>query len=107
MSGDFGHNGTSSRRKQFEKQVGNRQGQRTDKTLREKIPEVAPGKRTRELAAEKAGFGTDKTYRQAAKVVLNGTPGEFHDYYRLLYLDLQNPIQSEVLLRIVDVAVRY
>jgi ParB family chromosome partitioning protein len=58
----------------IEKQVGNRQGQRTDKTLRGKIPEVAPGKRTREIAAEKAGFGNDKTYRQAAKVVQNGTP---------------------------------
>ena len=31
----------------IERQVGNRQGQRTDQ-LREKIPEVAPGKRTRE-----------------------------------------------------------
>lgn len=57
-----------------EKKVGNRQGQRTDKQLRGKIPEVAPGKRTREIAAEKAGFGNDKTYRQAVKVVQNGTP---------------------------------
>src|SRR5262249_33199307 len=51
---------------------GNRQGQRTDQ-LRGKIPEVAPGKRTREAAAEKAGFGNDKTYRQAARVVERGT----------------------------------
>lgn len=58
--------------KAIEKQVGKRQGQRTDR-LRGKIPEVAPGKRTRETAAEKAGFGNDKTYRQAAKVVQNGT----------------------------------
>jgi ParB family chromosome partitioning protein len=56
-----------------ERQVGNRRGQRTDQ-LRGKIPEVVPGKRTREAAAEKAGFGNDKTYRQAAKVVANGTP---------------------------------
>ena len=35
----------------IEQQVGNRQGQRTDKTLRGKIPEVVPGKRTREIAA--------------------------------------------------------
>jgi hypothetical protein len=56
-----------------ERQVGNRRGQRTDQ-LRGKIPEVAPGKRTREAAAERAGFGNDKTYRQAAKVVANGTP---------------------------------
>jgi DNA modification methylase len=59
--------------KAIERKVGNRQGQRTDQ-LRGKIPEVAPGKRTRETAAEKAGFGNDKTYRQAAKVVENGTP---------------------------------
>ncbi len=57
----------------IQRHVGNRQGQRTDQ-LRGKIPEVDPGKRTREAAAEKAGFGNDKTYRQAAKVVHNGTP---------------------------------
>src|ERR1022692_2622881 len=65
--------------KAIEKHIGNRQGQRTDKERKssnfgEKIPEVDPGKRTRETAAEKAGFGNDKTYRQAAKVVANGTP---------------------------------
>lgn len=60
--------------KAIERQVGNRQGKRTDKQLRGKIPEVSPGKRTREIAAEKAGFGNDKTYRQATKVVNNGTP---------------------------------
>lgn len=58
--------------KTIERKVGNRQGQRTDK-LREKIPEVVAGKRTRETAANKAGFGNDKTYRQASKVVQNGT----------------------------------
>ncbi len=60
--------------KAIERKVGNRQGQRTDRELRGKIPEVAPGTRTRETAAEKAGFGNDTTYRQAAKVVENGTP---------------------------------
>ena len=60
--------------KAIERKVGNRQGQRTDKELRGKVPEVAPGTRTRETAAEKAGFGNDKTYRQAAKVVESGTP---------------------------------
>lgn len=58
--------------KAIERKFGNRQGQRTDQP-RGKIPEVEPGKRTREAAAEKAGFGNDKTYRQAAKVVQNGT----------------------------------
>lgn len=63
--------------KAIEKQVGKRQGQRTDQ-LRGKIPEVAPGKRTREIAAHQAGFGNDKTYRQAAKVVQNGTAKLIH-----------------------------
>lgn len=63
--------------KAIERKVGNRQGQRTDQ-LRGRIPEVVPGKRTRETAAEKAGFGNDKTYRQAAKVVQNGTPKLIH-----------------------------
>jgi hypothetical protein len=60
--------------KTIERQVGNRRGQRTHKQLRGKNPEVAPGKRTRETATEKAGFGNDKTYRQPAKVMENATP---------------------------------
>ena len=59
--------------KAIERKVGNRQGQRTDKQLVGKIPQVGAGKKTREVAAERAGFGNDKTYRQAAKVVQNGT----------------------------------
>ena len=59
--------------KAIEKQIGKRQGQRTDKQPVGKIPQVEPGTKTREAAAEKAGFGNDKTYRQAAKVVQNGT----------------------------------
>jgi 16S rRNA G966 N2-methylase RsmD len=57
----------------IERRIGPRQGQRTDR-LRGKSPEVAPGTRTREAAAKGAGFGNDKTYRQAAKVVRTGTP---------------------------------
>jgi ParB family chromosome partitioning protein len=60
--------------KAIERQIGNRRGQRTDQERVGKIPQVEPGKKTREAAAEKAGFGNDKTYRQAAKVVENGTP---------------------------------
>lgn len=60
--------------KAIEQQIGNRRGQRTDKQRLGKIPYVEPGKTTRETAAEKAGFGNDKTYRQAAKVVEGGTP---------------------------------
>lgn len=58
----------------IQRQIGSRQGQRTDR-LRGKVPEVPPGTRTRETAAERAGFGNDKTYRQAARVVQHGTPG--------------------------------
>lgn len=64
--------------KAIERQIGNRRGQRTDKQLVGKIPQVQPGKKTRETAAEKAGFGNDKTYRQAAKVVQRGTSNLIH-----------------------------
>jgi hypothetical protein len=33
-----------------------------------------PGQKTRDAAAERSGFGNHETYRQAAKVVENGTP---------------------------------
>ena len=81
ISGEFAENEirkdfTPSERvaiaKAIERQFGNRQGQRTD-TLVGKIPQVASGKKTREIAADKAGFGNDKTYRQAAKVVQKGS----------------------------------
>ena len=58
--------------KTIERKVGNRRGQRTDQLVG-KIPQVTPGKKTREVAAEKAGFGNDKTYRQAAKVLQKGS----------------------------------
>jgi len=59
--------------KAIERQIGNRQGQRTDLGHLENFPEVQRGQTTREIAADKAGFGNDKTYRQAAKVVQNGS----------------------------------
>jgi hypothetical protein len=59
--------------KAVERTIGNRQGQRTDLQRVGKIPQVAPGRKTREIAAEKAGFGNDKTFRQAAKVLRSGT----------------------------------
>ena len=58
----------------IERQIGNRRGQRMDKELVQKIAQVEPGQKTRDKAAEKAGFGNHETYRQAAKVVANGTP---------------------------------
>ena len=52
----------------IERQVGNRRGQRV-----QKIAQVERGQKTRDAAAKGAGFGNHETYRQAAKVVANGT----------------------------------
>lgn len=60
--------------KAIEEKIGKRQGQRTDRQPVGKSPQVPSGKKTREVAADRAGFGNDKTYRQAAKVVENGSP---------------------------------
>ncbi len=60
--------------KALEVELGDRQGQRTDRELPENIPEVEPGVETREFAAKKAGFGNFKTYEQAKRVVDQGTP---------------------------------
>ena len=69
--------------KAVEAELGKRQGQRTDLVnegqesllgeLSVNLPEVPKGKTT-ELAAEKAGFGSDKTYRDAKTVVEKATP---------------------------------
>jgi ParB-like chromosome segregation protein Spo0J len=53
----------------LEAQLGERRG----RDNREYIPELQ-GRRTTELAAEKAGFGNRKTYEQAKKVVDRGAP---------------------------------
>src|SRR4051812_23909488 len=60
--------------KAIERQIGSRRGQRTDTQRVQKIAQVEPGQKTRDKAAEKAGFGNHETYRQAARVVANGTP---------------------------------
>ena len=52
----------------IEKRLGDRQGQRTDKLV-EKVPQVEPGAKTREVAAKRAGFGNNRTYRQAKEIV--------------------------------------
>jgi len=49
----------------LEVELGKRQGQRTDRQLRENFPEVQEG-RTRDIAAKAAGFGNGKTYEQVA-----------------------------------------
>ena len=53
-----------------EKEIGNRQGQRTDK-LSQNFGQVEK-KKTYHIAAEKAGFSNPETYRQAKKVAENG-----------------------------------
>lgn len=58
----------------IEAELGNRQGQRTDKEPVENFPQVAPGEKTRDLAAKAAGFGNGKTYEQAKKVANEAAP---------------------------------
>ena len=71
--------------KAVEEELGKRQGQRTDlgsegqeglfgEELRQNFAEVEPGKRTDEIAAKKAGFGSEFTYRQAKAVTEKATP---------------------------------
>lgn len=57
----------------LEAEIGRRKGQRTDLRVPEKFPEVR-GRDTRDVAAEKAGFGNGKTYEQAKKVLDHGAP---------------------------------
>lgn len=68
-------------------EIGNRQGQRTDKELvqeiaevpvdhelPQEIAEVERGQETRDFAARKAGFGNRETFRQAQNVVEHAEP---------------------------------
>jgi hypothetical protein len=54
--------------KAIEEEIGNRQGKRTDLELVGDCPQVTADK-TRAIAAEKAGFGSEVTYRRAKAVV--------------------------------------
>jgi hypothetical protein len=58
----------------IEKGLGNRRGQRTDKRLPGNFPEVEHGRETRQIAARRAGFGNETTYRHAKQVVACGVP---------------------------------
>jgi len=60
--------------KAIEEAIGKRQGQRTDRGLPRNCAEVAPGTETRELAAQKAGFGSKDSYERARRVVERGEP---------------------------------
>jgi hypothetical protein len=60
--------------KAIEELIGSRQGKSDDASLVEIFPQVAEGSKTREVAAKAAGFGNDKTYRDAKKVVEEAVP---------------------------------
>ena len=55
-------------------EIGNRQGQRTDRELPGNCPEVKPGVETRTTAAKKAGFGSSKELARAKTVANTATP---------------------------------
>jgi hypothetical protein len=57
----------------IEEEIGNRQGKRTDLELRIPVSEVQ-SKRTRDIAAEKAGIGSGAQYQRAKHVVDHGVP---------------------------------
>jgi ParB family chromosome partitioning protein len=71
---DFTHSERVAIGEAIEAELGNRQGQRTDKEPVENFPQVAPGEKTRDLAAKAAGFGNGKTYEQAKKVTNEAAP---------------------------------
>jgi ParB family chromosome partitioning protein len=58
----------------IEERIGDRRGvnQHTQKQLPGNCPEA--GKETRELAAKRAGFGNDRTYRRVKETIATGTP---------------------------------
>jgi len=60
-------------------EIGNRQGQRTDQKEVgnaepvENFPQVSQGQKTRQVAAQRAGFGNETTYHQAKLAVEKGS----------------------------------
>ena len=59
--------------KAIEQQIGNRRGQRRTGNVGQKLQTLTPARRP-VTPPQRAGFGNDETYRQAAKVVESGTP---------------------------------
>jgi DNA-binding transcriptional regulator YdaS (Cro superfamily) len=55
----------------LEKQIGKRQGKRTDLKL-EDNNQLTSGKKTREFVAQRVGFKSDRHYRRAKKIVFAG-----------------------------------
>ncbi len=57
----------------LEGELDNRQGQRTDLELPGRCPEVQPGQETREVLAQKVGFGNAREHERAKAVVAKGS----------------------------------
>lgn len=57
----------------LKKPIGDRQGERTDK-LQHEHAEVEKGRQTRDIVAERAGFGSHYSYEAAKRVVDKGIP---------------------------------
>jgi hypothetical protein len=56
-------------------EIGSRQGRRTDQAQPvDRGPQVGPGEKTRDIAAQKAGFDSSHAYRLAKTVVERGAP---------------------------------
>jgi hypothetical protein len=69
-SGELRKDFTPTERVAIEEEIGNRQGKRTDLELTVNRREVIRHKsETKAIAAEKAGFKSDRTYRRAKAVV--------------------------------------
>ena len=66
----------------IEKEIGNRQGQRTDKQLVSNLAQVPKGQKTRSVAAKRSGFRRDGQSRQAKK--LEGSHRGSHGCFLLL-----------------------
>lgn len=58
---------------EYEKEIGNRRGRRTDRRVANP-PQVRPGEKTRDVAAREAGFTSTTLFRDAKKVVEKGIP---------------------------------
>ncbi|KKL21524.1 hypothetical protein LCGC14_2444590 [marine sediment metagenome] len=61
-------------RRTLEAEIGNRQGQRTDKELVGNSPQVEPGQKTREITAKQAGFRSTDEARAVRTVTDKGAP---------------------------------
>jgi len=69
---DFTKSERYANAKQIEALLGERRGRPSEKNV-EHSPHFELGTKTRDVAAEKAGFGNRMTYRQAKQVVEEGS----------------------------------